>query len=290
LPMDAAPRQTSSKDSIVVLANAITEDADPSEIVESNVTFVNMLFEEYLKPEEISQDALRSYYVDHFLAEYENGGFSQYVYNTRWDAKVVSYVRDGLKAMGAKRYLKAFEKCAKLVEAVGKEKLEAYLNGGYFHDGDEDEDEEPVDWEVLDEVINKAGCAEDIAELHGAWLRKHPHLYLVQTEDDMREEARRRGAALPDRAQRIAKALAGEPRYLKLIRALCKEAGQELDRLTTIDPRREFEGEFVHAYHFITDEGHHHMVNHGGKAFMFRGHSTTDEVCSIDAPEEEVMH
>jgi hypothetical protein len=226
--MNATPRQTPSKDSIVVLASAVTEESDPSGMVESNVAFVNMLFEEYLKAEEISQDALRSYYVDHFLAEYENGGFSQYVYNTRWEPTVISYVREGMKAMGAKRYLKAFEKGAKLVDAVGKEKLEAYLDGGYFHNGDEEENEDPVDWEVVEEAINKAGDAEDIAELHGAWLRKHPHLILMQTEEEMREEARRRGAALPDRAQRIASGLANEPRSFKLIRALCKEAGQEL--------------------------------------------------------------
>lgn len=287
--MNTPPRQTPTKDSIVVLASTLTEDADPSEIVASNIMFVDMLFEEYLKREEISQDALRSYHVDYFLVEYENGGFSQFVYNTRWDKTIIGYIREGLKAMGAKRYLKAFEKGAKLVEAVGKEKLEAYLDGGYFHDEDEEEADDPVDWDAVNEAIDKAGDSEDIAELHAAWLRKHPQLYVMQTEDEMREEARRRGAALPDRAQRVAKALADEPRYLRFIRALCKEAGQELERLTTADPRHQFEGEQVCAYHFITDEGHHYMVEHDGRAIMIRG-DTKEEVCSIDAPEDVVKH
>lgn len=286
--MTRQPRQTPSKDSIVVLASSV-EDEDSADIIQSNIAFVDMLVEEYLERKEIAADALRSYHVDSFLAEFENGGFSQYVYNTRWNKDIVTDVREGLKAMGAKRYLKAFEKGAKLVEAVKEEKLTAYLDGGYFHDGDEEEEEDPVDWERVDEAINKAGDAEDIFELHVAWLRKHPELVLMETEDEMREEARRRGAALPDRAQRIAKAAANEPRYLKLIRALCKEAGQELERMTTINPNAEYEGEQVRAYHFITDEGHHHMIEHEGKAIMLQGH-TTDEVCSIDAPAEEVQH
>ena len=287
--MPKQPRQTLSKDSIVVLASSV-EDEESGDIIQSNIAFVDMLVGEYLERKEIAPDALRSYHVDSFLAEFENGGFSQYVYNTRWDKDIVTDVREGLKAMGAKKYLKAFEKGAKMLEALDKETLTAYLDGGYFKDGDaEEEEEDPVDWDVVDEAINKAGDAEDIFELHVTWLRKHPHLYLMQSEEEMAEEARRRGAALPDRAQRIAKAAANEPRYLKLIRALCKEAGQELEGLTTIDPRHEFEGEQVRAYHFITDEGHHHMIEHDGKALMLRGH-TTDEVCSIEAPPDEVMH
>ncbi len=278
-----------TKDSIVVLASGLTEE-DEGDLITSNIAFVNMLFEEHLTRDEIARDALRSHHVDYFLAEYENGGFSQFVYNTRWDKDIVTDVREGLKAMGAKRYLAAFEKAAKLLDKVPREKLEAYLDGGYFHEEDaEDEPEDPIDWEAVDKAINKAGESEDIFDLHVAWLRKHPQLFPMNSEEEMAEEARRRGAALPDRAQRIAKAAANEPRYLKLIRALCQEAGQELANLTAIDPRHEYEGEFVHAYHFITNEGHHHMIEHDGEALMFRGHST-DEVCRIDAPPEELRH
>jgi hypothetical protein len=283
-----APRQTSTKDSIVVLASSVT-DEESVDIIQSNIAFVDMLVEEYLERSEIAPDALRSYHVDSFLAEFENGGFSQYVYNTRWDKDIITDVREGLKVMGAKKYLKAFEKGAKLVESVNKDKLTAYLDGGYFHDDDAEEEQDPVDWDVVNEAINKAGDAEDIFELHVAWLRKHPHLVLMQSEEEMREEARRRGAALPNRAQRIAKAAANEPRYLKLIRALCKEAGQELEGLTTVNPYYEFEGKQVSAYHFLTDEGHHHMIEHEGKAIMFQG-SSTDEVCSVDAPPDDVKH
>ncbi len=274
----SSPSKTSTRDSIVALAETVTSD-EPSEIVQSNIAFINLLFEEYLKLDEISPDALRSYYVDFFLAQFENGGFSQFVYNTNWDPEVVAYVREGLQAMKAKRYLKAFDKGAKIVESFGKEGLKAYLNGEYFGEN-EDRDE----LGETDEAINAAGEKEDIAQLHFDWLSKHPQLFPLQTEEDLKAEARRRGEALPDRAQRVAAAYANEPRPMKLIRLLCAASGQELDRQTAASAV-EFEGTKTFAYHFLTDQGHHHMIEHNGKAIMLRGH-TSERVATVDAPED----
>jgi Domain of unknown function (DUF4375) len=291
LVMAQSKLRTPPADAIVVLASSLSEDEDPSVLVQSNVQYLDLLAGEYIRDEEMNEDALRSYQVDYFLMEWENGGFSQFVYNTHWDPIVVRRVREGLAAMGAKRILKVFEKAAKTIDGLGKDALQKYLEGSYFHEDDEEgeEEDDPVDWEAIDEALAKAADKEDIAELHGNWLRKHPKLFPMETEEDMRAEARRRGAALPDREARKAKALAERPRFERLIDALCKKAGHELDRLTTIDPNREFEGETVRAYHFLTDEGHHYLVERDGKAYMIRG-DTNIEVCSIDAPPDPVVH
>jgi hypothetical protein len=39
------------------------------------------------------------------------------------------------------------------------------------------------------------------------------------------------------------------------------------------------------AWHFITDRGHHYMVEAGGKAIMFEG-AARSQVAEVDAPEE----
>lgn len=283
-----AVSKTPPPDAIVVLASALADDEDPSTIVQSNISYLDMLAGEYIRNDEMNEDALRSYQVDYFLMEWENGGFSQFVYNTHWDPVIVRRVSEGLAAMGAKRILKAFEKGAKMINALGKEALEQYINGSYFHEEGE-EDQDPIDWESIDEAIAKAADKEDIAELHGEWLRKHPKLFVMESEEDMRAEARRRGEALPDRDARKARALAERPRFERLIDALCKASRQELDRLTTIDPNAEWNGESVRAYHFLTDEGHHYMFELNGKAYMIEGKSKT-EVCNIDAPPDPVLH
>lgn len=264
----------------VIVSDASFRSDDPSKIVESNISFLNALFEEYLTAEEVSADALRSYYVDYYLAEVNNGGFSQFVYNSRWSPQLVAFVREGMRAMKAKRHLEVFEEGARLVEQFGQDRLEAYLASEYFGENpDRDDLNDPNDhfWEVEKE--------EDLLALNAAWLRKHPNL-VVLTVEAMQKEVRRRWQALPDRDRRVAEARANEPRYLKLIRALCQRAGHELEQVTAGDPTRVHEGVPTLAWHFITDKGHHHMIDSGGKAIMFRGHSPTDRVCEVEAPEE----
>ena len=71
----------SSSDSVVVSRESL-ESTDPRALIDSNIGFVNTLLAEHLLPEEISQDAWRSYYVDYYFAQIANGGFSQFVYNS----------------------------------------------------------------------------------------------------------------------------------------------------------------------------------------------------------------
>jgi hypothetical protein len=63
-------------------------------------------------------------------------------------------------------------------------------------------------------------------------------------------------------------------------------SGYGLERVTAGDPTRIHEGVQTLAWHFITDKRHHHMVEASGKAIMFRGDSTTDRVCEVEAPDE----
>jgi hypothetical protein len=96
-------------------------------------------------------------------------------------------------------------------------------------------------------------------------------------------EVAARGAALTDREARRAAARAAEPRYVKLIRALCDRAGQKLDHITAGTPEDHL-GERTMAWHFLTDRGHFYMVEADGKAFMHDGKSR-EVVATIDATE-----
>jgi len=57
----------------VIVSRESFASAEPYDIVDSNISFVNALFAEYLRAEEISPDALRSYYADYYLAQVNNG-------------------------------------------------------------------------------------------------------------------------------------------------------------------------------------------------------------------------
>lgn len=265
-------------ESIFVLESA-ANDEKPSAIVGSNVQFVNLLLEQHLRIDEIPIDAVRSYYVDYYMAQVENGGFSQFVYNSKWNPQIIERITEGLRIIGAARHLEVFREGGRIIEKLGASGLEEYLSGEYF-----DENPERDALNQLEERFAEAAEHEDLLSLNAGWLRDHHSLALLPNEEALRQEAIRRGRELPDLESRIAKARANAPRYEKLIRALCEHAGQELRRITAGDPTRMHRGNRVLAWHFITDKGHHHMLDYEERATMFRGHSTTDVICEIDAP------
>lgn len=264
--------------SVIVSRESVRSD-DPYDIVYSNITFLNALMEEHFTRDELSQDASRSYCVDYYLAQVNNGGFSQFVYNSDWEKNTIRYIREGLQAMGASRHLELFNQSASILDRIGPDGMERFFESEYFGENKERD--------ILNEFDDKfydLSEREDLIKLNSDWLKGLPNL-VVMTTDEMKAEVERRAAALPDREARAAKALANEPRYMKLIRALCKAAGHELDRVTAGDPTHKYNGRQMISWHFLTDQGHFHMVDIDSKALMFEGHSD-EVVCEIEASEE----
>ena len=263
-------------DQSVIVSDQSFASADPFDIVCSNIELVNALFGEHLRADEIAPDALRSYYVDYYLAQVNNGGFGQFVYNSHWSPLMNGFIREGLAAIKAVGHLALFNESAALVERMGPDRLQTFLASEYFGTNAERDslDANNDRFQALSET-------EDLIALNAAWLRSLPGLK-VKTADDIKAEVARRGAALPDREERVRAALESEPRYMKLIRTLCGTAGHELSHVTAGDPTHEHNGKRVLAWHFITDKGHHYMVDADGKAVMFDG-TTKEMVTEIEA-------
>ncbi|OAI56542.1 hypothetical protein AYO49_00625 [Verrucomicrobiaceae bacterium SCGC AG-212-N21] len=261
----------------VVVSTTSFQSKDPHAVVSSNVSFLNHLFKEHFKEGEVSRDALRSYYVDYYVAQILNGGFSQFVYNSRWNAHVIQLVREGLQAMSATEHLKLFEESAKVLDKLSEADLKKYLERDYFGENPQRD--------ALNDPSDKFMAlmkTEDLYALNGKWLRSLPHLTILSIED-MQAEIDRRAAAMPNREARVAEALASEPRFQKIIRALCARSGQKLSDITAGNPSHVYQGQRVLAWHFITDKGHHYMVETGGKALMFNDESDKP-IADVDAP------
>jgi len=249
---------------VVVVSRESVGDSDPRSIIASNVDFVNALFEEYLRPEEISQDALLGYYVDYYLAQVTNGGFSQFVYNTGWQPVVVEAVKSGLTAIEASRHLELFERGERVAEREPS-KLSKFLASAFFGKNDERDRFDSITMRFFE--IQKI---EDLDLLNAAWLKSRPGLCVVP-KSEMRQQISIRASRVGDRDVRIAEARSREPHYAKCIRTLCDAAGHTLETITGGDPTNEYKGQNVLAWYFITDKGHHYMVEVGGKAIMFDG-------------------
>lgn len=128
------------KTPVVVSAESIDEGAD--EIIFSNVSVVNALLSELLTEDEISDNALRSYYVDFYMTQVLNGGFAQFIYESGWQADINERILEGLNAMGAADHAALFEKAVTTFEDLDDEAKEYFLSGE-FEDGlDEDFDDD----------------------------------------------------------------------------------------------------------------------------------------------------
>lgn len=249
-------------DHVVVSDNSF-KTTDSTALVMSNVSFVGALFDEHFEPAEIAPDSMRSYYVDYYRAEIQNGGFSQLVYNSKLKPEVLTYVREGLTAMGAKEHLQLFDKSLKVLEKLSPDDLKKFLESGDFGENPERD--------VLNDPSDEFYAlmkTHDLVRINGDWLRSLPNL-TVLTIPQMQAEVNRRAAAMPNREARLAAALAREPRYKKLIRKLSAKAGQNFKQITAGDPSHRYGDKPVIAWYFYTNKGLHYMLDVEGKALMF---------------------
>ena len=124
-------------DSRIYVSSDSVASSDPYDIIWSNIGFLNALQGEYLRKDELSPDALLSYYVDYYLAQVNNGGFAQFVYNSSWHPVLIQYVRDGLEAMGATEHLALFNQSAVILDSLGPDGVEKFLDGEFFGENSE---------------------------------------------------------------------------------------------------------------------------------------------------------
>lgn len=263
-----------SKDAVIVQKAAVGGD-EPYAIIQSNINYINALRKALIYPTEISRDAQRSYYVDYYMAQIKNGGFSQFVYNSRWNDFTITLLREGLQAMGASEHLERFNTAAEAVEALGPEALNTYFERAYSGAN-------PVRDRLNDIGADLLSPEPSLLELNSKWLHSLPTLQALSVEE-MEAQVALRAEATPDMAERRAEALENEPRYTKLIRALSAKAGHAFSHVTAGDPSHRHNGVMTLAWHFFTDKGHHYMVEADGAAIMFQG-GTDKKIAEISAP------
>ena len=262
-------------DGVFVSARSVESD-DPFHILQSNISFLSALLEQHLREDELAPDALRSYYVDYYLTQVNDGGFSQFIFNTRWHPPTIEHVGEGLTAIGALRHLELFDEVVEAVDRFGPTRLAEFFDSDYF-----DENVEHDFFGEFDDPFFELCESEDLVELNADWLRRHPRL-IVKSSSELEEEVARRVAAITDMDERIAAELASEPRFLQLIRALCDATGQQLNHVTACDPNQTLGRETVLAWHFVTDRGRHYLVDRGERAIMFS--ESNEQIAAIDAP------
>lgn len=257
--------QTLKADTVKLDKIVVSEESFNSEeqydIIHSNIDYVNALFNEYFYKNEVSDDALKSYYVDYYLAQVNNGGFSQFVYNSRWHNDTIRFVRIGLKEMGATEHLALFSRSAKILDQLGASRIDEYLDSQYFGTN-----EERDILNAFDDQFYELEKSESLIALNSQWLKAHKHLEVL-SEEQFQQSVQSNAKLITNREKRIRDSLDAEPEYKKLIRTLSKKSGQSFERITA-GSYTTYKDEQTLAWYFITDVGVHYMVEYKGQAIM----------------------
>ena len=162
----------------IIVSEKSYSSPDLYDIVYSNITVVNLLREENVTDDLIHPDSLISYFIDYYLAQSNNGGFSQFVYNSRWNHDLNSKIELGLETIGAIEHLKYFRRQKQVVESINPQELISYFQSEYFGEN-----------ETRDKLKNDAyfDIEENLIDLNGKWLRNHSDLKVL-TIDNMFKE------------------------------------------------------------------------------------------------------
>ncbi len=160
----------------VVVSRGGFESTDHYDLIESNITVVNLLRSEGFLDELISKEALQSYWVDFYRAQMLNGGFAQFVYNSRWSVPVINAVRAGLAAMGAAGHVAFFAIASARVDAVGDAKLAGFFSASLFGPN-------PTRDELQADGFIELHKREDLVEANYAYLRGLANLQVLSIDE-----------------------------------------------------------------------------------------------------------
>ncbi|MEO6177846.1 MAG: DUF4375 domain-containing protein [Flavobacterium circumlabens] len=113
----------------IIISETAANSENPQDIINSNISVINLMREEKIDDDLIHEDALMSYYLDYYTSQYTEGNFSQFVYNSRWNKELNELIEEGLALIGAEKHLELFQTQAKRVRLLSSVKIDKFLKG-----------------------------------------------------------------------------------------------------------------------------------------------------------------
>jgi hypothetical protein len=158
----------------IIISETAAKSENPQDVINSNISVINLMREEKIDDDLIHEDALMSYYLDYYTAQYTEGNFAQFVYNSRWNTELNELIEEGLALLGAEKHLELFQQqCqkVKLMSAVKRDKFfKSKLEGV----------------NPIRDLMNSNTffeIEENLVQLNGAFLKSHPDIEVLSVDD-----------------------------------------------------------------------------------------------------------
>jgi len=158
----------------IIISETAAASGNPQDIINSNISVINLMREEKIDDDLIHEDALMSYYLDYYTSQYTEGNFAQFVYNSRWDAELNELIEEGLALLGAQNRLELFQQQCKKVKLMSSVKRDKFFKGKL-------EGVNPT----RDAMNNDAfyEIEENLIQLNADFLKAHPDLEVLSVDD-----------------------------------------------------------------------------------------------------------
>lgn len=158
----------------ILISETAANSENPQDLINSNISVINLMREEKIDDDFIHEDALMSYYLDYYNSQYTQGNFAQFVHNSGWDKELNELIEEGLQLIGAQKHLELFQAQSKKVSLMSSVKLAKFLKGKL-------EGVNPV----RDALNNNDffEIDENLPALNAAFIKSHPDTQIRPVEE-----------------------------------------------------------------------------------------------------------
>ena len=158
----------------IIISETAANSENPQDIINSNISVINLMREEKIDDDLIHEDALMSYYLDYYTSQCTEGNFAQFVYNSGWDKELNELIEEGLQILGAEKHLELFQQQSKKVKLMSSVKLSKFLKGKL-------EGVNPIRDLLNTDTFFE--LEENLVNLNADFLKSHPDLEVLSVDD-----------------------------------------------------------------------------------------------------------
>jgi hypothetical protein len=158
----------------IIISETAANSENPQDVVNSNISVINLMREEKIDDDLIHEDALMSYYLDFYASKYTEGNFSKFVHDSGWNKELNELIEEGLALIGAEKHLELFKEQSRKLRLQSNIKLGKFLQAKF---------ETP---NPLRDLLNNNSyfeLDENLVELNAAFLKSHPDTEILSVEE-----------------------------------------------------------------------------------------------------------
>lgn len=157
----------------IIISETAANSEHPQDVINSNISVINLMREEKIDDDLIHVDALMSYYLDYYASQYAEGNFAQFVYSSKWNLELNELIAEGLQLLGAEKHLELFLQQCKKVKMMSSVKRGKFFKGKL-------EGVNPVRDALNNDTFFE--IEENLVALNAAFLKEHPDTQVLSVD------------------------------------------------------------------------------------------------------------